>query len=260
MVHCNAKVILIDFHVLEDKTYSFFIEDELCELQLTRKEDRFHYDFKIDKEADTPLNQERRERERKYWWQTLAFVAALLLAVGGFFLWWQYHERVTGEQQMTQILEQAGSESVARVVLANRESPVGYAFVANGRSYQAEAELPDLSLSYGLPLETGDEFVVRYANRAPRIHEVDFSRPTQRQVERYRERVLQRHARLHPELRPDQVACQVQLAFDIKGLAGLADLYFQKASSEDNPDHNERTYLRLVRDLPFRKGLRERCY
>ena len=81
MIHCNAKVIIIDFNVRESKTYSFFINQELCEIELERKGDKFYYHFHINEEADTPLNRERKARERKFWRQALIFMGALALFI-----------------------------------------------------------------------------------------------------------------------------------------------------------------------------------
>lgn len=81
MVFCNSRVIVIDFHVLSDKKYSFLINDELCDLHVERKQDRFAYSFEIDKKANTPGNQRRRARNRKHLWQSLVVMAILLLVI-----------------------------------------------------------------------------------------------------------------------------------------------------------------------------------
>ena len=60
MIYCNSKVVLVDFKVRETKSYSIFIEEELCEIGIERKADRFVYGFDINKEADTPLNRKRK--------------------------------------------------------------------------------------------------------------------------------------------------------------------------------------------------------
>ena len=65
MVYCNTNIVLIDFEILQSKTYSFFIEDELCELSIERKDDQFFYGFEINKKADTPLNRQRRKIEKQ---------------------------------------------------------------------------------------------------------------------------------------------------------------------------------------------------
>lgn len=57
MVYLNLKVIIIDFQVLEIKIYFFFIEEELCELEVECKEDDcFVYGFKINQDVDILFN------------------------------------------------------------------------------------------------------------------------------------------------------------------------------------------------------------
>ena len=60
VVHCNSKVMLIDFNVNDSKTYSFFIEEELCELSVNRSEEGFSYSCQINLEVDTPKNRFRK--------------------------------------------------------------------------------------------------------------------------------------------------------------------------------------------------------
>ncbi len=64
MVHCNNKVILIDFNVLRPKTYHFFIEDELCELAIEQEGSGYSYDLSINKKADTHKNRHRQVVDR----------------------------------------------------------------------------------------------------------------------------------------------------------------------------------------------------
>ena len=84
VVHCNAQIVKIDFSVLEPKTYSFFVEEELCHLAIEgTREEGFQYNFHIDTEADTPVNRERNLRRvssRRRGWLALA---GLILFIGG---------------------------------------------------------------------------------------------------------------------------------------------------------------------------------
>lgn len=66
----NGKVSQIDFSVLSDKEYTFFIEEELCKLFIKGNQIKgFSYDFIIDTEANTPLNLkrnlEKQQQEKK---------------------------------------------------------------------------------------------------------------------------------------------------------------------------------------------------
>lgn len=65
MVYCNSNVILIDFNVLESKLYSFYLGEELCELEIKKEAKHFSYSLKPNRTADTPLNHKRRSHEKK---------------------------------------------------------------------------------------------------------------------------------------------------------------------------------------------------
>ncbi|MEM9260856.1 MAG: hypothetical protein AAGA62_14510 [Bacteroidota bacterium] len=62
VVHCNNRVVAIDFGVKESKTYSLFLDQELCEVTIDHTgNDTYTYDCRINHEVETPLNQQRRK-------------------------------------------------------------------------------------------------------------------------------------------------------------------------------------------------------
>lgn len=65
LIHCNQEIIKIDFNVIEDKTYNFFIEDELYELQIEKVENGFAYGLQVNQEVQTPASiaQDKAEKE-----------------------------------------------------------------------------------------------------------------------------------------------------------------------------------------------------
>jgi hypothetical protein len=85
LVYCNARVVVIDFSVRASKNYSFFINEELCDIAVEENEGKFSYGFKIDQITDTPRNRGRRKMIRTQIRQSLLFGAAfiflLILAV-----------------------------------------------------------------------------------------------------------------------------------------------------------------------------------
>lgn len=64
LVYCNARIVVIDFGVLASKNYSFFINDELCDLVIEEKDGKFLYGFKVDEITDTARNRGRRKMLR----------------------------------------------------------------------------------------------------------------------------------------------------------------------------------------------------
>jgi hypothetical protein len=89
MVHCNGQVILIDFNVMAPKSYTFFIEDELCEIKLAEKSGQPTYDFEINNEVDTRpkrirnarLQGERQDVQKAKWIGVVFFVVVFFLAI-----------------------------------------------------------------------------------------------------------------------------------------------------------------------------------
>jgi hypothetical protein len=262
LVHCNSRVVLIDFHVLRSKNYSFFIEDELLEIKLEKKDDRFSYNFDINKLADTPKNRLRWAEEKKNLRLAIAFAGALILCVAAVFFGLRHSNRVKMEDQRAVLLSQRGGETTARIDLpSDAEFPgkVAFSFVADSRAYRGAGRLEQALAPNGMPLETGDEFVVRYAIRAPSLHEIDFSRPTERQVARYRQRALDKHAAFHPSLSSERVACVVDVLFAKKGLAAYANIFHQDQTAQANPEYNRQTYLELIDDPEVRATLSSDC-
>ena len=92
VVHCNNSIVVIDFDVQESKTYSLFLDQELCEVTIDHTGDEsFTYDCKINREVETPWNQERKkhraeedrmEKIRLFAAGTVAMVLALVFLLG----------------------------------------------------------------------------------------------------------------------------------------------------------------------------------
>lgn len=75
LIYCNAKILIIDFNVSSNKTYSFFLGYEFCELKVIKGSGSYHYDLSINEKVDTVLNKKRKKIRRK------DNIKALLLAI-----------------------------------------------------------------------------------------------------------------------------------------------------------------------------------
>lgn len=257
LVHCNSRIVLIDFHVLESKNYSFFIEDELCEIKLQREAEGYSYGFEINKEVDTPKNRERRATEKRHLWKGALLLLALILFVSFVWLGLRYRQHDASEQQLTVLSDDEAQESIAKIFLEADDAPstLRYSFVADGRVVEGNSPLQAALL----PLESGDEFVVRYADGRPDVHEIDFKQPSQRQLDRYRRRARERHQTLHPKLGSDRIECVIDVLFEAGGAAAYADIYYQDYSYAENPLHNRRTYRRLIGTPAIAEQLWREC-
>lgn len=81
LIYCNAAIMVIDFAVQSSRNYSFFINDELCDIEVEEHEGKFSYGFKVDQITDTPRNRVRRRLIRKEVKQSLIFGAIFILVM-----------------------------------------------------------------------------------------------------------------------------------------------------------------------------------
>ncbi len=82
IVYCNWKVILIDFNVLNSKTYSFYFGDELCHLKIDKRGDGYQYGFQQSDETLIAI----KNHHKKLWRTDLAkalgaFLVSLILII-----------------------------------------------------------------------------------------------------------------------------------------------------------------------------------
>lgn len=265
LVHCNTKIILIDFSVLDSKTYSFFIGEELCEIIIERKEDNFYYDFKVNRNVDTPLNRERKKQDKKYFKQSLIALVILILAVitvvVGLTIW----NRDKNPNQLTEALNTVGKEAVAQIKIEGegKARKVAYFFIANSKTYNSDADVAFLNdmilLKNGMPLEHGDEFYVKYIPKNPNNNKIDYSRPSPQQIDMYKKRAIDKYLQSHSTVDRQEATCLVENALKLKGIKGLADFYFQDVSPDKNPHHNSNSFKRLTRDVPFQQMVEKNC-
>lgn len=89
VLHCNDKVVQIDFGVRESRTYTIFLDQELCEVTIDHTgNDHYDYSCRINREAETPLNQIRRNQldERSRLERTRTIVASCVVVLVIIFL------------------------------------------------------------------------------------------------------------------------------------------------------------------------------
>ncbi|MBN8678405.1 MAG: hypothetical protein J0M29_09280 [Chitinophagales bacterium] len=281
MIHCNLKVVQIDFSVKDTKMYSFFIEDELCEVILEKRKDgAFAYEFRVNKKVDTPRNRVRRVQEgqnRKYMTMVaIGIVVVLLLAFFG--LKWYGHTQelkkialsgVVGNYSKSNMkrLGAEGKRTVARLHLSQlnsgKEQTISYALLAvDSLMDQGEFKVPigtPLVLPTGFPFTEGDEFEAIYLPSDPSIHRVNFFQPTRVTTTRYLEMATKVEREKHPAVSPERSVCRVLTAAEHSGWPVLAHIIFQEKTPEENKRYNQTTYEHLWTDASLIQAVQEKC-
>lgn len=250
----NGKVSVIDFKVFESKTYTLFLDHELCEVVLDRQGDQMFYRFELNKKADTPLNRARRQRERQDLRKTvlsLLLVAALVFGLAYLFM----YLRSNLSTDRTETLLLRGSRTSVGKLIVEADAPLRYSFATTpGLVY--EKRLDGVTRSdLGIPLRTGDEFPVRYSPENPNAHRLHLGRITLRQLERYRPELERRLLSVDPNLDTRTRACVIEQAYTIHKAKGIASIYYASVSAAENPEFNAETYRRMVGDPGFQRGV-----
>ncbi|MBK8966753.1 MAG: hypothetical protein R3D58_15880 [Saprospiraceae bacterium] len=279
LLHCDLRVVQVDFSVRESRTYSFFVEDELCEVRIFKEKNGYSYDFNVNKEADTPRNRLRKadnRRNRKY---MIFLLLGLALSVTGIFIglrsWNQQRQsaRMAGSSLTSNLspeaagmLDAEGKTTLAELYIVTDalQRKVFYGFTtANDHQISGYFYVPDtgqIILPNGFPLTDRDAFTVRYLPASPRIHQVEFEQPAAQTLATYLELARKAEVRAHPDATPAHGLCVAKNTLKHKGWRQLADLIFQSTPPAQNPTHNRDSYLRLVRDPAFAAVLERECW
>ncbi|MCB0654428.1 MAG: hypothetical protein KDC85_24320 [Saprospiraceae bacterium] len=267
MIYVNSKVVQIDFKVFEDKLYSFFIDEELCEVSVEKKGERFSYEFKLNKDADTPLNRRRKAFNRVNRNRIIALFVGLALFITLGLVFGSYQKRKR-EKEKQERLETLMARKTARATAtidsikwSGDQGIFFYTFPEGDALSNGQTHFERSGVAYyseGLPIEKGDEFLVEY-NSSGNSSKLLLNEPTSLQWSNYLRRAYIVEEKFNPHLSGREILCRVECAYRVGGLPGLADVYFQDRSPEANPRHNELTYKRLVRDIPFQTAYKQYC-
>ena len=279
LIHCNNRIVQVDFSVKESRTYSFFVEDELCEISIVKEKQGFSYDFQVNKKIDTPRNRLRRADERRNRKHIALVIAGLVLVTTLVVLGFQRFGRLQRQKQMAaasltarlqpeyeQRLAENGRVAVAQLIIAEDalHRRVFYSFLtATDKQVSGQFMVPDTGqviLPNGFPLTSSDAFEVRYLPAEPDVHQVEFFRPAEQTVAGYAQQALAAEQRAHPDASPGHSSCVVERTMEEKGWERLADLIFQATPPEKNLRNNRDSYLRLIRDTGFAKVLARDCW
>jgi len=80
MVYYNQEILIVDFNILHDKSYSFYVDEEFCHLNISISDGKFDYQVDIDHHIDTPKNIARKAAEIADWKMKLK-IASITIGV-----------------------------------------------------------------------------------------------------------------------------------------------------------------------------------
>lgn len=260
LVHCNGNILVTEFYVKETKNYSFFLDDELYELLVEKHETQFGYSLNPNKTADTPMNRQIWKRDRKNLLQAIVFFGGFFLLIIGLAFAIPKWQSSSLEKDKQRLLETKGHYTTARFMIDSTDLSIQYFYVAGEKSFSKKLlKNKDEQLTV-LPLENGDEFELKYFKDSPTLHEILWNKPTEKQIVKYKNRTGEVHQTLHSDFSKNKISCEVGLAFQIDSIRGLAYLFYQNVEEIENAVFNKKSYLRFIRNEPFRKLAAENCW
>ncbi|MEQ1747600.1 MAG: hypothetical protein ABMA02_19370 [Saprospiraceae bacterium] len=279
LLHCDALIVQVDFSVKETQTYSFFVEDELCEVSVVREAQGFSYDFQVNKRLDTPRNRLRKSDERRTRKYLAIMIVGLVLFVSTVVIglrWWGQRHKISPAAESTLTsgltpenahrLATEGRTAVAQLIVVQEalRRRIFYGFTTTQNAQiSGLLSVPDtgqIVLPNGFPLRDRDVFAVRYLPADPHVHQINFDNPAPETVAGYLELARVAEVAAHPEHSPGHSLCVATLVLRHQGWHRLADLVFQQTPAKNNPRNNRETYLRLVRGVEFAKLVGRECW
>lgn len=262
LIYYNDKIITIDFKVFESKSYKFFIDEELCEIHIVKKKNKYSYQFKFDTKTATDYNILRNKEVKKSNIKGIAVVIGVpLLIVLFIFSYSSIRENYLDKQLKKHPVETWANIKIITRGLNNHYEHFYYFENNKGDVISSKKQFSKTQpkTPHGLPLENGDVFAIKYADNYNFYNTVNYNTPNQQTAGKLMGRVAERHIQQHQGRMHSELECEVMSAYKVKGMDGLADLYFQDLNPEKNKKYNKNSFLRLKRDTPFQKEM-EKCW
>ena len=224
VVHAEGKVVITDFNVWDSKTYSFFVEDDLCEVAISKKKEHtYTYSCRLNYEADTPLNAQRRQLARQNWRLGLLFAVVIIsfacIAAGYFYLNPSV-EKVRREKRLLSM--RLGAEQEVQLLFDEAASTWYHTYSSWGRNRKLVLSWPaDTLTPAGWKLAQGDAFIAYRSKEMPALFYVDLQQPAPSLMEKYRRTITEALRQHYPMLSVVDIQCLLEAADRSAGPRGL---------------------------------------
>jgi hypothetical protein len=266
-IYCDKKIIQIDFSVKKSAIYSFFIEDEFCEIHINQqKSGAFYYEFKVNTTVKTPKNIERKRLQKREHKQLAIVGVTLLCFVIGLLSFHYYQKRrqlidtnVTYSNPdfvADNQLHKEGLASFVRFYLLPKSSTAVYSF-QTAQQEQVSGSISagpgqPLRLPTGFPLYDLDEFEVVYHPSNPLIHQINFFKPLPKTIQNYIDNAVETEANTTVHKNSTISPCIVETVFLEKGWRSLLLI-----SQQNDSPNAKKEYQQLLFDL--QEAIKKRC-
>ncbi len=246
-IHCDKKFILADKDVFDSNIYTFFVDDELCKIEVKKINGKFAYQFIIDKKTNTPLNKARKKLNQKNILYSILTVAGIVLVVALFMI----GGRAMNDYLKGKKIEEHGVTTIAvmKMVGADQKYQYYYHFTDSVQNYYyhyGAYETKNPMLKNGFPLQAEDAFEVIYASIDPNANRLEIFNPTENQLNKYQQLALQQYRTYYPIYKEAYCNCVLDIAKKQKGVEGLALFYHLNTLPKTNKAYNKVKYEQYI--------------
>ncbi len=252
IVHCNSKVIVIDFQILFDKTYSFMLNEDLCTISIKKEEDNT---YKYHLEVENPnkvkaVNGKPKEKPKASFLRSNFFYGIFTLVFfAGIILLTSYITKNSYEVNHTSIYLNQSDSNYIRYTTQTKDGKF-----LNVISLENKKEYLNTPI---FPLENGDEFYLDLSDKnQPKL---DFNRPTRQQINSYKIRAIKVHAKNNPAIHESNVECFINNIYEYGGLKALAHVYHQNTPPSESSSYDAVSYQHFVADQNFKAKVTSLC-
>lgn len=249
----NNKIILLDKKVFGQDSYSFFIDEELCIVDILIIDNKYQYKFRVDTKVETELNQIRKEKRKKNLLYSLTTFGGLFtaVAIAMVVIFTVQDNRLWESIRDNAVLSVAKIEIIE---LQKNRFHVFYTYRDSTRTVRgvmSSYKEPNPILENGFPVKPNDAFLVTYSDKVKTNSKLHLNHPTHRTVQRYRQLASAKYLKNNPKAMPDYCNCIIDIAYATRGWEGYALLYNATTSTTDNERFNTQTYENWLNSKGF---------
>lgn len=252
IIYCDKKIILAEKKVFKPTSFSFFIDDELCIVDLKIINRRFKYEIQFDTKTETPLNKIRKEIGKKnIYYSLLAFSGLFTFVAIAMVVMFTIQDNFVWNR-----LKNHGVVSVAKLDIGKIKDKyhVFYTYqdsLQYVRDVLKTVKTPNPILANGFPAETDDAFLITYSSTAQSTNKLHLNYPTPKTVQRYELITQTKYLENNPTQQAAYCDCLLDIAYEMENWKGYAKFYNQKTGTSGNERFNAKTYQELISSEKF---------
>jgi len=279
-IRLNGELLYHELHSLnqENKSYHFFIDNELCEINVARDGNDFVYHFTSHNYSTSKTGKARKFRDYAEEWGVGAGIAAVFLFILcplTYYLlnYYQSSQNLDlGGMMTTAIITKIGVEEAekhtTRGTIYKLTDNVRYKFEVNGLYYYGDIDLKPTKTGgfvtpNGLPLQEGGEFEVLFSGLNPTKNRILFEKPTSIQTAKYKE-LADENCLHNPPNDVDTTyysqfcECMNYHVYLHYGLEGLANVFAKNMPRHHHIPYNRQTFEKMQNEAIY-KSFRLLC-